>query len=60
VVASFDVILERVLDMIDGTTRRSLGFSLTRLWREMQDRGEEAINRAVGSSARDLLGDGIP
>jgi len=52
---AFDVKLSRVLDLRSQSVRRRLGVRLAQLtgepWREMQDRGLEALTQAIGRVA---------
>jgi RES domain-containing protein len=55
VIVSLEAKLERVLDLRDGDTRRTLGVSERRMldepWREEQKRGREALTQALGRLA---------
>jgi RES domain-containing protein len=63
VFAAIRVDLEQVLDLTDGQIRRRLRVSKQRMvgepWRDMQDRGKEAITQAIGRTAAQLGLEGI-
>lgn len=63
VLVSLKVHLQQVLDLTNGDLRNSLRVSRERLltepWREMQDRGEEALTQAIGRIAWQALWEGL-
>jgi RES domain-containing protein len=57
VVTALEVVLEPVLNLIDGRVRRALRVSRERMlgepWWTIQDQGQEALTQAIGRLARD-------
>ena len=51
-IVAVDVRLARVLDLTDGTVRKTLGVSATRMrgndWRKLNRRGTESLSQAIG------------
>jgi RES domain-containing protein len=66
VIVSLEAKLERVLDLRDGNTRRTLGVSERRMldepWRQEQKKGREALTQAIGrlAFAADIQGLLVP
>jgi RES domain-containing protein len=62
-IVAVDVTLSRVLDLTDGTVRKTIGISATRMrgddWRSLNRKGLESLTQALGRVAYEVALEGL-